>query len=48
MEKIVVPVLQLRHEPFCHDAALMQKVCHPFTGFMPGIVIIKAEILEIG
>ena len=48
MKKIVVPIFQFRHEPFCHDAALMQKVCYPFTGFMPGIVIIKAEILEIG
>ena len=44
MEKIVVPVFQFRYKPFCHDAVPMQKVCYPFTGFMPGIVIIKAEI----
>ena len=44
MEKILVPVLQLRHEPLCHDAAFVQKLRHSLTGFMPGIVIIKAEI----
>ena len=44
MEKIVVPVFQFRHKPLRHDAAFMQKLCHSFTGFVSGIVIVKTEI----
>ena len=44
MKKIVVPVFQFRHKPLRHDAAFMQKLCHSFTGFVSGIVVIKAEI----
>ena len=42
MEKILIPVLQFRHEPLRHDAAFVQKFRYSFAGFVSGIVVIKA------
>ena len=44
MEKILVPVFHFRHKPLRHNAALVQLRCHPLTGFVSSIIIIKAEI----
>ena len=41
MKKIVVPVFQLWHKPLRHDAAFVQKLCHPFTRSVTGFVIVE-------
>ena len=47
MKKIVVPIFQFRHKPLRHDAAFTQKLCHTFTGFVPSIVVVKAQINDL-